>query len=137
MPGRQRIPGVDDSLVLPRTAKWTPGIEGGYKGGGQLFVVRTSQHPRQLEVGTTMRKQILMAACALIFSSNVMAADDPLVAGFVLPPASAHPQTWWHWMNGNITKEGITADLEAMHRVGIQEANIITVRFTGRMGGGG
>ena len=30
-------------------------------------------------------------------------------------------------MNGNITKEGITADLEAMHRVGISEANIITV----------
>ena len=30
-------------------------------------------------------------------------------------------------MNGNITREGITADLEAMHRVGISEANIITV----------
>ena len=32
-------------------------------------------------------------------------------------------------MNGNITKEGITADLEAMHRVGISEANIITIGF--------
>jgi hypothetical protein len=30
-------------------------------------------------------------------------------------------------MNGNVTKEGITADLEAMHKVGIVEANIITV----------
>lgn len=30
-------------------------------------------------------------------------------------------------MNGNVTKEGIKADLEAMHRVGIVEANIITV----------
>lgn len=30
-------------------------------------------------------------------------------------------------MNGNVSKEGITADLEAMHRVGIAEANIITV----------
>ena len=30
-------------------------------------------------------------------------------------------------MNGNITREGITADLEAMHRVGISEANIITI----------
>jgi hypothetical protein len=26
---------------------------------------------------------------------------------------------WWHWMNGNITKEGITKDLEWMNRVGI------------------
>ena len=55
------------------------------------------------------------------------AADDALRVGFANPPASAHPQTWWHWMNGNVTREGITADLEAMHRVGISEANIITV----------
>ncbi len=27
------------------------------------------------------------------------------------PPASASPHTWWHWMNGNVTKEGITDDL--------------------------
>src|SRR5438105_14764110 len=26
---------------------------------------------------------------------------------------------WWHWMNGNITKEGIKLDLEWMHRVGL------------------
>lgn len=31
----------------------------------------------------------------------------------------AKPYTYWFWMNGNITKEGITKDLEAMHRVGI------------------
>ncbi|HEV2692630.1 MAG TPA: glycosyl hydrolase [Verrucomicrobiae bacterium] len=47
------------------------------------------------------------------------APADPLAAGFASPPASARPQTWWHWMNGNVTKEGITADLEAMQRVGI------------------
>lgn len=33
--------------------------------------------------------------------------------------ASARPYTYWFWMNGNMTKEGITKDLEAMHRVGI------------------
>src|SRR6185437_4506851 len=42
-----------------------------------------------------------------------------LAAGFRSPPASAKPQIWWHWMNGNVTKEGIAADLEAMQRVGI------------------
>ena len=26
---------------------------------------------------------------------------------------------WWHWMNGNITKDGIRKDLEWMHRSGI------------------
>jgi len=29
------------------------------------------------------------------------------------------PRVWWHWMNGNITKDGIRKDLEWMHRVGI------------------
>src|SRR5450756_1086529 len=51
-------------------------------------------------------------------------AADPLASGFVSPPASARPQTWWHWMNGNVTKEGITADLESMQRVGIGGAEI-------------
>src|SRR5437016_5844899 len=43
----------------------------------------------------------------------------PLEDGFKNPPASAKPRVWWHWMNGNITKEGIKLDLEWMNRVGI------------------
>ena len=42
-----------------------------------------------------------------------------LESGFATPPNSAKPRVWWHWMNGNITKEGIKLDLEWMHRVGI------------------
>jgi hypothetical protein len=42
-----------------------------------------------------------------------------LESGFQSPPSSAKPHTWWHWMNGNVTKEGITLDLESMARVGI------------------
>jgi hypothetical protein len=73
--------------------------------------------------------RLLLATCicaTLLTHSRALAGDD-LAQGFSDPPISAHPQTWWHWMNGNVTKEGITADLEAMHRVGIVEANIITV----------
>jgi len=40
-------------------------------------------------------------------------------AGFQNPPQSAKPRVWWHWMNGNVTKEGIKADLEWMNRTGI------------------
>ncbi|MGV3599783.1 MAG: glycosyl hydrolase [Dyadobacter fermentans] len=42
-----------------------------------------------------------------------------LQQGFQTPPDAAKPRVWWHWMNGNITKEGITKDLEWMKRVGI------------------
>lgn len=37
------------------------------------------------------------------------------------------PSTWWHWMDGQITREGITADLEAMQKAGIREAQIFNV----------
>src|SRR5438105_8109609 len=43
----------------------------------------------------------------------------PLEQGFRTPPDGAKPRVWWHWMNGNVTQEGITADLEWMKRVGI------------------
>src|SRR3982074_2887082 len=43
--------------------------------------------------------------------------SDPFEQGFPQPPDSAKPRVWWHWMNGNISKEGIKLDLEWMHRV--------------------
>jgi hypothetical protein len=42
-----------------------------------------------------------------------------LEASFLNPPASAKPRVWWHWMNGNITQDGIRKDLEWMNRIGI------------------
>ncbi|MEJ7683254.1 MAG: glycosyl hydrolase [Segetibacter sp.] len=42
-----------------------------------------------------------------------------LERSFLEPSAQAKPQTWWHWMNGNVTKEGITLDLEAMKKAGL------------------
>ena len=46
-------------------------------------------------------------------------SGDALERGFQNPPDSARPRVWWHWMNGNITKDGIRLDLEWMKRVGI------------------
>jgi hypothetical protein len=45
--------------------------------------------------------------------------DDPLLRGFLDPPNGARPRVWWHWMNGNISDQGIELDLEWMHRVGL------------------
>ncbi|MBU0640578.1 MAG: hypothetical protein KKB50_17085 [Planctomycetes bacterium] len=54
-------------------------------------------------------------------------AQVNLAEGFQSPPDSARPHTWWHWMNGNITKEGITADLEAMKQIGLGGAQVFNV----------
>src|SRR5262245_17006947 len=47
-----------------------------------------------------------------------------LERGFADPPAAARPRTLWMWMNGNVTTNGITLDLEAMRRVGLGGALI-------------
>jgi len=42
-----------------------------------------------------------------------------LSQGFQHPPQSSKPRVWWHWMNGNISKEGIKKDFDWMSKTGI------------------
>src|SRR5207237_3931219 len=50
---------------------------------------------------------------------RVQTSPDPFRQGFENLPNGARPRVWWHWMNGNITKEGIKLDLEWMYCVGL------------------
>ena len=54
--------------------------------------------------------------------SAAVTKPDALELGFAKPPSSAKPGVWWLWMNGNVTREGITRDLEEMARQGIGRA---------------
>jgi len=67
------------------------------------------------------KKLIIASVVLLLGASTVIAQNQPdqLKSGFENPPEGARPRVWWHWMNGNITKEGIRLDLEWMHRVGL------------------
>ena len=56
-----------------------------------------------------------LLACAV----SAPGARADMADSFRNPPDSAKPQVWWHWMAGNVAREGITADLEAMADVGI------------------
>jgi hypothetical protein len=40
------------------------------------------------------------------------------------PPDEAKPGVWWHWMGSNVSKEGITRDLEEFKIAGISGATI-------------
>jgi hypothetical protein len=68
-------------------------------------------------------KPVIFAASAAALLGTWVASgqisEDPLARGFADPPDSARPRVWWHWMSGNVTKEGIKADLEWMKRAGI------------------
>ena len=63
----------------------------------------------------------LLASAALLAAAPHAIAQtaDPLAADFRSPPASARPRVWWHWMNGNISQDGIDRDLAWMKRIGI------------------
>ena len=42
---------------------------------------------------------------------------DDIARTFPTPQDDARPWVYWFWMRGNVTRDGVTADLEAMQRV--------------------
>jgi len=52
-----------------------------------------------------------------LWTATVSAAS--LDEGFRHPPAETKPWCYWYWISDNISREGITRDLEAMAQVGI------------------
>jgi len=77
---------------------------------------------------TNFAKMIILVITLLLATFAV--ADD-LEAGFRDPPETTKPYCYWYWLNGDVTKEGITKDLEAMARAGIKQAML------GNIEGGG
>ncbi len=53
-----------------------------------------------------------------------------LAKAFAAPPDSTRPYVLWMWMGSNVSKAGITADLEAMKDAGIGGATIFSLADT-------
>jgi len=62
---------------------------------------------------------VLCSLTALLLACATPASAADLAGGFAHPPDSARPWVYWFPLNGNLSSNGITADLEAMKRVGI------------------
>lgn len=60
-------------------------------------------------------------------SASLLPQIDQLAEVFIRPPAEARPRCYWYWMNGNITREGILADLEGMAEVGVGGVNYFDI----------
>lgn len=74
------------------------------------------------DVARIRNRRLIATSMMLVLGAGTaipQTSPDPLKSGFENPPSSARPRVWWHWMNGNITQEGIKLDLEWMHRVGL------------------
>ena len=69
---------------------------------------------------------ILLAGLSA-FVSVSYADFDAVRADFLNPPQDAKLETWWHFTTNAITKEGITADLEALKEVGYGGAHVFSL----------
>jgi len=70
---------------------------------------------------------LLLTLTFIFFSckNKVTQADfAALEEGFKTPPDSIQTSVYWYWISGNISKEGVVKDLEAMKAVGINRAFI-------------
>ena len=68
----------------------------------------------------------LLNLCTVVFAAFAAGSSSgaDLVAEFSNPPASARLRAYWWWLNGNVTKESITRDLDAMKAKGFGGALI-------------
>lgn len=70
---------------------------------------------------------VLSATLALVVAARAGEPSPDLAAGFRQPPDSARPWAYWGWLDGNLTRDGLTADLEAMKRAGLGGALALEV----------
>mgnify|MGYP000087313601 FL=1 len=76
-----------------------------------------------------MKIKHLFVSILLVTGFQPMIAQSALRQQFVNSPVQeARPWTFWYWMFGAVTPEGITADLEAMHRVGLGGAYLMPIK---------
>ena len=75
-----------------------------------------------------MKKHILFIGSLMAFSScNINNSEIISEDLFMNPPEDAKPRTWMHAMSGNMSKEGMTKDLEAISEAGIGGVMLFTV----------
>ena len=75
-------------------------------------------------------KRASIAACLGLPVIATFAADR-MERDFKAPPKSVKTAVYWYWIEGNITKEGVIKDLEAMKKAGINRAFIANIGGTG------
>ena len=82
-----------------------------------------------------MSKNYLFIVCAIMLGCTIPAEQDinavdesehlqQLSNEFINPPMSSRPGAFWCWLNGDVTKESITNDLEEMKDKGMARAEI-------------
>ncbi|MFT3751567.1 MAG: glycosyl hydrolase [Paludibacter sp.] len=67
-------------------------------------------------------------ALFFLFLSISVFSQTSLYSNFKTPPSEARPWTFWYWMHGAVSKEGIRADLKAMQEIGLDGAYLMPIK---------
>lgn len=72
-------------------------------------------------------KKIFSICLLLYLNLNLTYAQD-LRQLWTSPPEESRSWVYWYWMQGAVSKEGITADIEAMKEIGIAGAYLMPIK---------
>ena len=78
-----------------------------------------------------------ISAAMLVSAFAVGGEIDALKRDFENPPAPSRAETWYHFTTNAATKEGITADIEAMRDIGFTTAHVFAIGSYGKIPGFG
>lgn len=74
----------------------------------------------------------IMISLLLISVTQIHGQEKLLQEKFRNPNDNYGLDIWWHWQNGNISREAIWKDLNSMHNNGIKRATILNVNGEGQ-----
>jgi len=76
---------------------------------------------------TVISLTIVLFILSSVMLSCTRSSTDTLKEEFKNPPGSAKPGVYWYFMDGNLSREGMTKDLQSMKDVGINSVIFLEV----------
>ncbi len=78
---------------------------------------------------------LFLVSCFGVRERQLSENELPSKETFMNPGKGHYPETWFHFIGGNVSKEGITADLEAIAAAGISGIQLFHGQFGGEWPG--
>jgi hypothetical protein len=96
------------------------------RGKVTLEPIRVPATATDLKVWPMTPRLAALLSAAIIAAGTPSRSGEPdgLERGWADPPPGARVRAYWWWLNGNVTKEAITRDLEEMKAKGFGGALI-------------
>ena len=120
---RYEFPADDDNSV----ARLVPGENIAPEGKTQPLTHFTIVEKRTVSSSDALRLRAAPGGGAAVSFKPVQSLESL----FDDPPQRRGANAWWHWQGANVTKYGITRDLEAMKDAGLSGATIFNIQDVG------